>query len=135
LEEQVEQKPDKKELRNFGLLVGGIFNVIGLWPVFLRGEPLRLSAILTGSLLILVGCLVPSWLAWIHRAWMAIGHLLGWINTRIILSVIFYGLITPMGIMFRLLGKDRVQQGFSNSSSTYRVNRQPRPPSHMKYQF
>ena len=124
-----------KELRQFGLMVGGVFSVIGLWPMFLRGEPLRLWAVVLGSLLILSGSLVPTWLAPVHRGWMWVGHVLGWINTRIILGVIFYGLITPIGIAFRMLGKDTMRQSFSDTSSTYRVNRQPRPRSHMKFQF
>ena len=126
---------EAKELRQFGLLAGGVFSVIGLWPMFLRGEPLRLWAVILGSLLILLGSLVPTWLAPIHRGWMWVGHVLGWINTRIILGVIFYGLITPIGIVFRMLGKDTMRQSFSDTSSTYRVNRQPRPRSHMKFQF
>ena len=124
-----------KELRQFGLMVGGVFSVIGLWPMFLRGEAFRLWAVVLGSLLILLGSLVPTWLAPVHRGWMWVGHVLGWINTRIILGVIFYGLITPIGIVFRMLGKDTMRQSFSDTSSTYRVNRQPRPRSHMKFQF
>jgi saxitoxin biosynthesis operon SxtJ-like protein len=131
----VDHKFQVKELRQFGLMVGGVFSVIGLWPMFLRGEPLRLWAVVLGSLLILSGSLVPTWLAPVHRGWMWVGHVLGWINTRIILGVIFYGLITPIGIAFRMLGKDTMRQSFSDTSSTYRVNRQPRPRSHMKFQF
>jgi Saxitoxin biosynthesis operon protein SxtJ len=131
----VDHRFQVKELRQFGLLVGGVFSVIGLWPMFLREEPLRLWAVVLGSLLILLGSLAPTWLAPIHRGWMWVGHVLGWINTRIILGVIFYGLITPIGIVFRMLGKDTMRQSFSDTSSTYRVNRQPRPRSHMKFQF
>jgi len=131
----VDHRFQVKELRQFGLMVGGVFSVIGLWPMFLRGEPLRLWAVVLGSLLILLGSLVPTWLAPVHRGWMWVGHVLGWINTRIIPGVIFYGLITPIGIVFRMLGKDTMRQSFSDTSSTYRVNRQPRPRSHMKFQF
>jgi len=131
----VDHRFQVKELRQFGLLVGGVFSIIGLWPMFLRGEPLRLWAVVLGSLLILSGSLVPTWLAPVHRGWMWVGHVLGWINTRIILGVIFYGLITPIGIAFRMLGKDTMRQSFSDTSSTYRVNRQPRPRAHMKFQF
>ena len=67
--------PDSKELRNFGLLVGGVFSVIGLWPMVLRGEPLRLWAVTTGALLIILGSLTPKWLAPIHRGWMWVGGL------------------------------------------------------------
>ena len=76
-----------KELRNFGLIVGGVFSVIGLWPMVWRGEPVRLWALIIGGLLIGMGSVVPTWLAPINRGWMWIGHVLGWINTRIILGV------------------------------------------------
>ena len=131
----MDHRPDAKELRNFGLLIGAIFSCIGLWPMLFREEPLRLWAVMTGSLLILAGTLAPTWLSPIHRGWMWIGHVLGWMNTRILLAVIFYGLITPIGIVFRVLGKDTMRQAFSDTSSTYRVNRQARPASHMKFQF
>src|SRR5262245_60271799 len=124
-----------KELRNFGLFVGGVFSVLGLWPMLLHGEPPRVWAIVIGGSLIGLGILFPRALAHVHQGWMWIGHILGWINTRILLSLVFYGLITPIAIVIRIMGKDTMRQAFSEASSTYRVNRQPRPRSHMKYQF
>ncbi len=123
------------ELRKFGLLVGGVFLVIGFWPLVFRSEPFRLWAICLGGLLMIVGAILPRALAPVHRAWMWIGHILGWINTRILLSIVFYGLVTPIGIIFRLMGKDAMRQAVAQDSPTYRVIRQPRPRSHMKYQF
>jgi len=131
----VQQAASIKELRSFGLLVGGVFSVIGLWPMMIHGASLRLWAVGVGGLLIASGGLVPHLLAPVYKGWMWIGHILGWINTRILLGFIFYGLITPIGIVFRLMGKDTMRQAFSEESSTYRVARQPRPRSHMKFQF
>lgn len=125
----------RKELRQFGLLVGTVFTVIGLWPLVFRGEPLRLWAIGIGGLLIACGAVFPSALTQVHKVWMWVGHILGWINTRILLGIVFYGLIAPIGLVRRLMGKDTMKQGFAESSSTYRVVRSPRPPSHMKHQF
>jgi len=125
----------RKELRQFGLLVGTVFTVIGLWPLVFRGEPWRLWALGIGSLLIVLGGLLPQLLAPIHKGWMWVGHILGWINTRILLGIVFYALVTPIGLVLRLLGKDTMRQGFAESNTTYRVVRAPRPPSHMKYQF
>ena len=126
---------DTKELRTFGLLIGAIFNLIGLWPLVVRGDDLRLWAVVLGSVLAICGVLVPGWLAPVHRGWMWVGHMLGWINTRILLSIVFYGLITPIGVVFRLSGKDTMRQSFSDTSATYRVIRHSRPRSHMKFQF
>ena len=134
-QEIVDHTPSTKELRSFGLLVGAVFSVIGLWPVLLYGARPRYWAVVVGGLLIVFGGLLPRVLAPVHRGWMWIGHVLGWINTRILLGIVFYGLITPIGIVFRLMGKDTMRQAFSEVSPTYRVNRQPRPRSHMKYQF
>ena len=63
----------KKELRSFGLLVGSIFSVIGVWPVLFRGEPLRLWAVSLGGMLILLGGILPFVLAPIHKGWMWVG--------------------------------------------------------------
>lgn len=131
----MEQSATRKELRQFGLLVGAVFTVIGLWPLVFRGEPLRLWAVGIGGLLIAFGGILPQVLRPVHTGWMWIGHILGWVNTRILLGIVFYALVTPIGLVFRLMGKDTMRRAFAESSTTYRVVRSPRPHSHMKYQF
>ena len=131
----MDQAAIRKELRQFGLLVGTVFVVIGLWPLVFRGEPLRLWATGIGGLLVVCGGALPAVLAPVHKGWMWVGHILGWMNTRILLGIVFYGLVTPIGIVFRFMGKDTMRQAFSKSSATYRVVRSPRPPSHMNHQF
>lgn len=129
------QEIGKKQLREFGWLVGGVFVIIGFWPLLVRGEPLRLWALGPGAALMIVGTLLPAVLAPIFKGWMWIGHVLGWINTRILLGLVFYGMVTPIGIVFRLMGKDAMRLVGQEASSTYRVIRKPRPREHMKYQF
>ncbi len=126
---------ETRQYRSFGLLVGGIFGLIGLWPALFRGQNPRLWAILLAGLLLLPAVVLPKSLAPVHRIWMAAGHVLGWINTRIILGVVFYGLLTPMGLAMRLLGKDPLRRRFDPKAETYRVTRPPRPGSHMTHQF
>ncbi|WP_413933223.1 SxtJ family membrane protein [Nitrospira sp. BLG_1] len=124
-----------KELGQFGLLVGGAFAVIGLWPVVFRGESLRLWAMVLGGLLIILGGTVPQSLKPVHRGWMKIGHVLGAINTKIILGIVYYGLITPMGLVMRFMGKDPMHRVLDKKVITYRVVRAPRPRQHMRNQF
>lgn len=129
------QQGNTKELRTFGLMVGGIFLVIGLWPILFRGESPRIWAISVGSVLVGLGLALPASLTHVFRIWMKIGHVLGWINTRILLGVIFYGLITPMGLVMRLFGKDSMHRTLAPEANSYRVIRPPRSRFHMKNQF
>jgi Saxitoxin biosynthesis operon protein SxtJ len=131
----MEKSATPKELRQFGLIVGAVFAVIGFWPLVFRGEPLRWWAVGPGGTLIILGSVLPRVLRPVHTGWMWIGHVLGWINTRILLGIVFYGLVTPIGVIFRLMGKNTMQTVFSKESSTYRVVKTPRPRTHMKYQF
>lgn len=133
--DRTNQQPTTKDLRQFGLLVGGVFSVIGLWPLVFRSESPRFWAIILGSLLIVLGATVPQSLKQIHRGWMKIGHVLGSINTRIILGIIYYLLITPMGLVMRLMGKDPMHRALAHGVDSYRIVRAPRPRQHMRNQF
>ena len=66
---------------------------------------------------------------------MRLAEVLAWINTRILLSVVFFGMVTPMGLVMRWLGRDPMRRGFDRGAATYRVNRQPRPVTHLMRQF
>ena len=124
-----------RQLRSFGLLVGGIFLVMGMWPVLWRGQDPRLWALAVGGSLLLPGLLMPVVLRKPYELWMRLAHVLGWINTRIILSIIFYAVFTPVAFVMRLTGADPMNRSFLSSANTYRVLRQPRSASHMKHQF
>ena len=129
------QQANTKELRTFGLMVGGIFSIIGLWPVLFRSESPRIWAISIGGVLVGLGLALPSSLKYVHRVWMKIGEVLGYVNTRILLGVIFFGLITPMGVIMRLAGKDSMHRLLVPEANTYRVIRPPRSRLHMRNQF
>ncbi len=105
--------PDTKQLRKFGLLVGltlmGLFGVV--LPLLHRRPPAEWPRWPwpPGGLLVLAALLVPKLLAPLEWLWMRLGGVLGWVNTRIILSAIFFALFTPIGLLLRLFGKDRLQ--------------------------
>ena len=125
----------KKTLRQFGLMIGGVFLLIGLWPFVWRQEAVRIWAVIPGSLLVVTGLMMPGVLTQVYQGWMWVGHVLGWVNTRIILGVLFYGVVTPMGVVMKLTGRDPMRREFEPDAQTYRVIRQPRPASHMKNMF
>jgi hypothetical protein len=78
---------------------------------------------------------LPSSLRPVHQIWMFIGHILGWVNTRIILAIGFYGIVTPVGLIMRIFGKDPMRRGYLLQNNTYRVARMSRPGEHMQQQF
>ena len=123
------------ELRNFGFIVGCIFALIALWPVLMRAENPRLWAMVVSGILLIPALTFPTLLGPVYRVWMRMGAALGWVNTRIILGLSFYGLFTPMAAVMRLFGRDPLHRRFDAGLATYRVNKSARPGSHMKKPF
>jgi len=124
-----------KQLRSFGLTVGGIFALIGFWPFFFTGLGPRTWAVVLAACLLTPALTLPKILFWPYKGWMMIGHVLGWINTRIILGIVFYGIVTPIGVVRRWLGKDPMGRRLGSGLDTYRINRKPRPASHLIRQY
>lgn len=131
----LQKSTEAKQLRSFGLLVGGVFAVIGLFPYVWRAEDVRLWALALSIMLMVSALAFPRRLKLPYRVWMSLGQALGWLNTRIILSVVFYGLFTPIGWARKLVGEDPMSRSFEPDVETYRHVRQPRPSSHMMRQF
>src|SRR5262249_41352541 len=127
--------PSRKELRSFGLILAAGFFVVGIVPtVFRHARPGRLA--LTFSILSAVtGVLVPNSLRYVHRVWIVIGNILASINSKLILTLLFYAVVTPVRLLMSLMGKDPMNRKFNREIDTYRVPRKPREVSHMKHQF
>jgi hypothetical protein len=128
--------PDSRELRRFGLttsaLIAILFGLVLPW-LFHRpypSWPWIVAVILSGWALLLPASLGP-----VYRLWMAIGHGLGWINSRIILGIMFYVLILPIGFILRLLGKDPMQRRFDQQAKSYRVPSKTPPKDHVERPF
>jgi hypothetical protein len=128
-------RAERKSLRHFGLIVGGIFGLIGLWPAVARGQGLRSWALGLALALVVPALVAPAVLAPVHRVWMALGDALGWVNTRIVLGLIFFGVVTPTGLALKLAGRDPMRRTFDPEAATYRVPRATRPGAHMTKQF
>ncbi|CAK8723315.1 SxtJ [Candidatus Electronema halotolerans] len=119
------------ELRKFGLILAGGFVVFfGLLIPLLKGRGIHLMnwPWLLAVGLILVSAVAPKALGPLNRAWMFLGHILGWINTRIILGIVFLLIFTPTALVFRLLGKDPMRRSFAIGQKSYRISSsQPKP--------
>jgi len=125
----------RKDLRSFGLIVGGVFAAIGLWPFIRRGGDYRGWALALSALLVGPALVFPVVLKPLHRVWMKLGEILAWVNTRIILGAIFFAVVTPMGLFRRMIGKDSMGRQRSSDAESYRVLRNARSASHMTRQY
>jgi len=125
---------DARRLRSFGCLMGGICVGLGLWSVVAHADP-RWWAIVIGVLLGVLGLTRPMALRSFYLLWMRVGHALGWVNTRLILGAIFYGVMTPMAVVMRLFGRDPLHLRLDRGADSYRVPSEPRPIAHLWHQF
>lgn len=107
--------------REFGLIVGGVLLLLSAWWAY-RGKFPALSKyfIITGALLVLLGLVLPRALVWPNKAWMALAEVLSFISTRIILGFIFFGLVTPIGFIKRLMGWDPLHRRAAASDSYWK---------------
>jgi hypothetical protein len=122
------------ELRKFGFIVGLILIALGAFPV-LKREQVSFFLLLPGILFFIVAVLCPSLLYPINRIWMKAGHLLGRINSFIILSIIFYIIFTPMRVLIRIVSKENKFVFKRNKDSNWIKRKQENYRETMKRQF
>jgi hypothetical protein len=126
--------PEPKQLRAFGAIMALAFLVIGVLPL-LKGLDARVWALIVCAAFVLAALALPGALARPYAVWMRIGAVLGWINTRIILSVIYFGVLTPVGLLRRAFGQDALSLRLDRGKDTYAAPVEPRDMRHMKHLF
>lgn len=107
-----------RALRRFGLMVGGVLGVLGalwLWRHKAPG-PWCLGIGLT---LLLLAAAAPQLLRPVHRAWMTVAFVLGTMMTTVFLTLAFFLVITPIGLLARLSGRDFLRQRRGSADGTY----------------
>ena len=111
-------KMDRAELRKFGLLMAAAFAVIACLRWWIRGHaPVPLFGIAAAFLV--VGLVLPTALKPVYQIWMKFALALNWIMTRVLLTIAFYGMITPAGILYRLVAGDPLKRQWEPSAETY----------------
>lgn len=99
----------RKALRSFGVLVGAVLLGVAAYAAWRRGWTLSTLAAALGGIgaaLVVLGLAAPAVLRPVQRAWMALAVVLGFVMTRVILTVVFFGVVTPIGLVMRALGRD-----------------------------
>lgn len=111
-------RSSKRDLRNFGLTVGIALGILGglfLW----KAKSYYHYLLLAGCISVLLGLIFPSALRHVQKIWMTFAILLGWVMTRVILSIVYYLVLTPIAIIARLCGKRFLDREWDRSPNTY----------------
>jgi hypothetical protein len=119
--------PKRKQLRQFGFLLGcliPLFFCVLLPALHSHSAPLWPVGI--GVMLILLGVLAPQRLSPVYRGWMALGNVLGFINSHLILGVVFVLVLQPIALIMRCMGHDPLHKRWDASSDSYREESQGR---------
>jgi hypothetical protein len=123
--------------REFGLVVGGVFTVLSGWWLY-RGKFIHTAELLlpVGLLLMFLGALWPRSLVVPTRAWMLLAEGLSFVTTRIILAVVFFFIVTPIGVGKRLFGWDPLSRRSAGSGSYWKpYSERQRNPRHYEKMY
>ena len=133
---EVNWRPDSKALRGFGLICLGFCVLIGLWIRFRHGflfwdlppdDSVRTARVLwvMGALCGLAALLVPTALGPLYVALTAISLPIGFVVSHVVVAIVFYGMFTPVALIFRLMRRDALDRHFDPGAGTYWVPRRP----------
>lgn len=127
---------DRREQRKFGLLMAAAFGILGGINWWLKGTPS--SWIFTVSVVFLIAAVAaPFALRPVFAAWMKFAEALNWIMTRVLLSIVFYGMITPARYLNQTFGSDPLKRAWLPNADTYWEDPedQPAEPDRYRNQF
>ncbi len=100
----------RRTITSFALIVSGALLAIAAYQWW-QGAPhqwVLVTLVSIAALLLLLAAVAPSLLRPVYRGWMRVGEALGWLNTRIILTLVFFLVVTPIGLLMRLFGRSPI---------------------------
>ena len=109
-------------LREFGLTIGAVLVILGCVALW-RGKGVYPYLLATGILSALLGQRAPAVLKPVQKAWMAFAVVLGFFMSRVVLTMLFYAVITPIGLITKILGKDILNERIEKSRASYWIER------------
>ena len=118
IEEIKNIKSEKSDLRKFGIMVGTIFLLIAGFFFWKEKESFQLLLAI-GIVLLIVGIAIPFTFKPVYWIWMVLSMVLGWFMTRVILSLIFYIILSPIGLVARLFGKQFLDLKLDGTNKSY----------------
>jgi hypothetical protein len=123
--------------RKFGLALGVLFAILGLWPLFRQAGSPKWGLIALSTAILAVALVRPHWLLPLNRAWFKLGLTLNRIAGPVVMAALFFGAVAPLGCYLRRKGKDLLHLKMNSQAGTYWIDREPPSPApdSMKKQF
>ena len=118
--------------RSFGIVFFVVFLIIAIYPLTYSGD-VRLWSVIISIIFLVLGTLNSKILTPLNKLWFNLGIFLGKIISPIIMGIIFFLVVTPTGLIMRLLGRDVLNLKY-NKSQSYWIEKNG-PKSKMKNQF
>jgi len=129
----------KSDLRKFGFIMGSMFALIfGLifpWITDKTSQTWPIWPFIVLAVFWTIAVVAPQSLRSVNDLWLKVGNVLGFINTRIILGVMFFLMIFPIGMLLKLFGKDSMDRKLSSETDTYRKITKQRNKEHLEKPF
>jgi hypothetical protein len=124
------------EMRKFGFTMGAVIVILfGLLLPWLFEHDYPLWPWIAAGIFWLAAAMTPATLTPVHSAWLRIGQALGWMNTRIILGLMFYTVFFLVAVLMKLLGKDPMSRKIDKTLGSYRVPVEARAHDHLEKPF
>ena len=127
-------KPSARELRWFaGLLIVFFCGIAAVW--WSRSGPTTAAVVMVtvATVVGLVGLAMPAAIRWVYVAWMVAVWPIGWVVSHFLLTAIFFGVFTPIGLILRAVGRDPMRKKLDRSAKTYWIARSTDEPDPQQY--
>ncbi|MCH2126817.1 MAG: SxtJ family membrane protein [Pirellulaceae bacterium] len=117
---EINLDPTRQQLRMFGWLLLPFGALVGL-IVFWQSANATLASGIAGVIAAtgLVGLVLRPFLLWVYRIWLMVTYPIGWVMSHLMVAIVFYLLISPIGIVMRFAGRDELRRSFDDECESY----------------
>ena len=108
--------------RNFGLVFFIIFLIVSLWPLTYEG-PIRIWTVIISLVFLILGLMNSKLLTPLNKLWFKFGMILGAIVAPVVMGVVFFLVVTPIGLVMKIMGRDLLNKKYDKKKRTYWIKR------------
>ena len=119
--------------KSFGIVFAIVFLLIGIYPL-IDGSEIRFWSLIIALIFFMLAYVAPQYLSVPNKLWFKLGFLLGAVVSPIVMALVYYSTVVPIGMFMKLLGKDLLNKKIDSSAKTYWIERD-QPVGSMKNQF